>query len=356
MAKYSVLTDDGALPKPVSNITSGQKVLLSCSLLLNAFLITIMYVLTSDEEVTLETYNVKGLARKNVSFALMNNGTVNESVRAFDYKPFLLLYEPVFFNKTRRSKVTSDPFAKTGDEKYTVVILAYKRDDQLNYTLNSFDGLANLDKIIVIWNDVSRAVRKDIIPVIHVPIVVLKMKKNSLNNRFLPIDLIETEAVLNMDDDFNVKHSVMDLMFEVWKSNRRAIVGPNYRYGTVYPDGKRQYGMPKKGIYNMVLTSGAIIHRDLNIAYTTLMYPEIRSQIDEMLNCEDIAINFLAAHLYPPLGAIKVTTDENTVGKFASTGLHQRGKSHYKDREKCLEDFIRIYGYMPLVNRRWKAV
>ena len=35
---------------------------------------------------------------------------------------------------------------------------------------------------------------------------VVKTKKNSLNNRFLPYAEIETEAVLSIDDDAHLRH------------------------------------------------------------------------------------------------------------------------------------------------------
>lgn len=35
---------------------------------------------------------------------------------------------------------------------------------------------------------------------------VLKMEKNSLNNRFLPFSSIETEAILSVDDDAHLRH------------------------------------------------------------------------------------------------------------------------------------------------------
>lgn len=35
---------------------------------------------------------------------------------------------------------------------------------------------------------------------------VIKAPRNSLNNRFLPFDAIETEAVLSVDDDAHLRH------------------------------------------------------------------------------------------------------------------------------------------------------
>ena len=42
---------------------------------------------------------------------------------------------------------------------------------------------------------------------------VVKGEKNSLNNRFLPFDLIDTEAVLSMDDDIYLRDDEIELAF-----------------------------------------------------------------------------------------------------------------------------------------------
>ena len=43
-------------------------------------------------------------------------------------------------------------------------------------------------------------------PDIDVEVVVVLAEKNSLNNRFVPWDAIETEAVLSIDDDAHLRH------------------------------------------------------------------------------------------------------------------------------------------------------
>lgn len=40
-------------------------------------------------------------------------------------------------------------------------------------------------------------------------IQVIKASRNSLNNRFLPFDAIETEAILSVDDDAHLRHDEM---------------------------------------------------------------------------------------------------------------------------------------------------
>jgi hypothetical protein len=76
------------------------------------------------------------------------------------------------------------------------VINAYKRDEQLKHALKRLDGLRFLRYIIVLWADVERKPPSvDFWPQIHVPIHFVRTRNSSLNERFLPYDLIETEAV-----------------------------------------------------------------------------------------------------------------------------------------------------------------
>ena len=80
-------------------------------------------------------------------------------------------------------------------------------------------GLPYLNKVIVVWNSEMPPSPDLKWPDIGVSILVLKTKKNSLNNRFLPYDAIETEAVLSMDDDAHLRHDEIIFAF------RHVIVG-----------------------------------------------------------------------------------------------------------------------------------
>ena len=57
-------------------------------------------------------------------------------------------------------------------------------------------------------------------PDIGVPIKVNNSEKNSLNNRFIPYDEIETEAVLSVDDDARLRHDEIIFGFTVWREHR----------------------------------------------------------------------------------------------------------------------------------------
>ena len=70
----------------------------------------------------------------------------------------------------------------------------------------TFKGLPHLNKILVIWNS-ARPPSADLRwPEVGAPIVVIRSKRNSLNNRFLPYNDIETDAILSMDDDAHLRH------------------------------------------------------------------------------------------------------------------------------------------------------
>ena len=81
-------------------------------------------------------------------------------------------------------------------------------------------------QFIVIWNDPSTSPTKDnFLPVkMNAPVYVIKVKRNSLNNRYLPWDIIETRGVLILDDDIrNLTPPMLEWGFRlVVKSNNAA--------------------------------------------------------------------------------------------------------------------------------------
>lgn len=156
---------------------------------------------------------------------------------------------------------------------------------------------------------------------------------NSLNNRFVPWDAIETEAVLSLDDDARLRHDELIFAFRVWRENRDRIVGFPGRFHAFDPmtrqvnsllsvfrclrhiqeiiDSDSFFCLCREWNYNsnhscelsMVLTGAAFFHKFYMHEYTHRMPAEIRQTVDELLNCEDIALNFLVSHLTrkPPL-------------------------------------------------------
>jgi len=64
---------------------------------------------------------------------------------------------------------------------------------------------------VVVWNS-PEPPRADMRwPEIGVEVAVVQPEKNSLNNRFVPWDVIQTDAVLSIDDDAHLRHD--EIMF-----------------------------------------------------------------------------------------------------------------------------------------------
>ena len=87
----------------------------------------------------------------------------------------------------------------TPQEQFTVVMLTYEREQVLVNSLARLYGLPYLNKVIVVWNSPRPPPAELQWPDIGVPILVIRAEKNSLNNRFLPFDAIETEVMLPSD-------------------------------------------------------------------------------------------------------------------------------------------------------------
>ena len=91
-------------------------------------------------------------------------------------------------------------------EQFTVVILTYEREEVLMDSIARLYGLPFLNKVVVVWNTEAPPSPDLRWPEIGVPLEVIRTEKNSLNNRFLPYDTIETEAILSVDDDAHLRH------------------------------------------------------------------------------------------------------------------------------------------------------
>lgn len=130
-----------------------------------------------------------------------------------------------------------------------------------------------------------------------------------MNNRFLPFDAIETEAVLSVDDDAHLRHDEIMFGFRVWREHRDRVVGFPGRFHAWDQNYHNawNYNSNYSCELSMVLTGAAFIHKHYTYLYTHWLPQAIRDKVDEYMNCEDIAMNFLISHLTrkPP---VKVNT------------------------------------------------
>ena len=144
-------------------------------------------------------------------------------------------------------------------EQFTVILLTYERDSVLVGALERLHQLPYLNKILVVWNNIHRE-PPDSWPSLHVPVEFIRVTENSLNNRFVPWDRIETESVLSLDDDIDLMQQEIILAFRVWRENRDRIVGFPARYHARYGD-SMFYNSNHTCQMSMILTGAAFIHK-----------------------------------------------------------------------------------------------
>ncbi|RUS69328.1 hypothetical protein EGW08_022909, partial [Elysia chlorotica] len=182
-------------------------------------------------------------------------------------------------------------------EQFTIVMLTYKREVVLMQALQRFKGLPFLNKVIVVWNSEIPPSPELKWPQIGVPIKVVKTERNSLNNRFLPYADIETEAILSIDDDAHLRHDEIVFGFRVWREERNRVVGfPGRYHAWNLADQMWNYNSNYSCELSMILTGAAFFHKYYAFLYSYVMPAAIRDKVDEYLNCEDIAMNFLVSH------------------------------------------------------------
>lgn len=145
-------------------------------------------------------------------------------------------------------------------EQFTIVMLTFERESVLMDSLQRLKGLPYLNKIVVVWNANRMPENRVKWPNLGVEIVVVKAEKNSLNNRFRPYDVIETEAILSMDDDVHLRHDEIVFGFRVWRESREKIVGFPGRYHAWYQN-EWMYNSNYSCELSMVLTGAAFFHK-----------------------------------------------------------------------------------------------
>ncbi|CAL8106894.1 unnamed protein product [Calicophoron daubneyi] len=239
-------------------------------------------------------------------------------------------------------------------EQFTIVLLTYDRFEIACRTLERFLNLPYLHSVVVVWNHPIGPKPDLSWPEIHVPIMVIHAQNNSLNNRFLPYNIIHTDAVLSVDDDIQLRHDEIVFGFRIWREHRDQLVGFPARAHFWNSSSKEwYYNSDYTCEFSMVITGAAFYHRYYSFIYTWEMPFTIRKMVDDKMNCEDLAMNFLIAHITRK-APIKATIHWSFDCPYCATTLHDK-PNHYKDRSECINWLTRVYGYNPLVYSQYRA-
>lgn len=227
-------------------------------------------------------------------------------------------------------------------EQFTIVILTYEREQVLMDSLGRLYGLPYLHKVVVVWNSPKPPLEDLRWPDIGVPVAVVKAPRNSLNNRFLPFDVIETEAILSVDDDAHLRHDEILFGFRVWREHRDRVVGFPGRFHAwdLNTNVNWNYNSNYSCELSMVLTGAAFFHKHYTYLYSYWLPQAIRDKVDEYMNCEDIAMNFLVSHITrkPP---VKVTSRWTFRCPGCPVSLSE-DDTHFQERHKCINFFSQV--------------
>ena len=97
-----------------------------------------------------------------------------------------------YFSKIFRYKPKDDK-----REKFTIIMMTYKREKVLPDLLLHYCKIKNLHKILVIWNDVGTQIPSNILKVANecqAALQFIKETENKVTNRFKPRPEIETDC------------------------------------------------------------------------------------------------------------------------------------------------------------------
>jgi len=282
------------------------------------------------------------------------------------YLFFVVFCGAIIFNILFSSETPTIPVSQPLklSQQYSIVVNTFRRVDMLERFIKHYSQCARIESIHVVWGDISisppTAASNPKLYSSSKPVFYHLQQEDSLNNRFRPLENLQTEAIFSADDDMIVPCGDLDFAFEVWRNSPNTMVGFMPRtHSSVKSSNSLHYAYNCwwkvwwDGSYSMILTKAAFLHRKFLDLYTHRMPAKIREYVDEKKNCEDIAMSFLIANStgLPPVYVRGNLKDYGAINGI-STKKWTKG-SHMRDRTTCLNKMVEFYdGNIPLVKGR----
>lgn len=250
------------------------------------------------------------------------------------------------------------PLLPPSSQGFTAVILTYDRLESLFDVIHQVAKVPSLAKILVVWNNQEKAPpAMSAWPVTGKPMKVVQTPHNKLSNRFFPYDEIETECILALDDDIvMLTADELEFGYEVWREFPDRLVGfPSRVHLLDNGTRKWRYESEWTNAISMVLTGAAFYHKYFSYLYTYSMPGNIKSWVDDHMNCEDIAMNFLVANVTGK-APIKVTPRKKfKCPECINTEMLSADITHMVERSECINQFTSLYESMPLKSIEFRA-
>ncbi|KAK4207012.1 glycosyl transferase family 64 domain-containing protein [Rhypophila decipiens] len=251
-------------------------------------------------------------------------------------------------------------YSNLTNDKFTIVMPTYRRPDILNTTLSMIANatMPSLHEVVIIWQDLNSTVPEDFTSPSGIPFRFHKPERNSMNNRFLPLESYATQAILHSDDDISYDPADIEFTFQAWRQHGRyRITGPFPRCHGRNPKDNNLFYAQCRPWYSMILTGMAFVHISIMDFYSS-SHPiptSIREHVDDIFNCEDLAMNFLASMITcdGPLhvnGQKKYVFLESKTNGTEAGGISKK-PNHWGNRGRCMAHFEETIGFFPLVEQ-----
>ncbi|GAX21138.1 hypothetical protein FisN_1Lh186 [Fistulifera solaris] len=259
------------------------------------------------------------------------------------------------------------------ETSFAVIINTYKRPKQLQEAIAHYGSKcgkrSGVDHIYIVWAELdvtppdpttffksSKLRPSDTSN--NSDLTFVRVLRDSLNSRFLPIEGLAWKAIFMVDDDVRVSCKSLQAGFDAWRARPQSMVGYYPRLSA--PARIQNVGADIELTYyswpnvylrqqmNFILTKACFLHERYMAMYWNEQHPrEILDYVDQYKNCEDVAMSILVANVTRAESKAHVPEIPIYVeGNIADTGLSNgisSGTGHMDRRSRCLNDITRIY-------------
>ncbi|XP_076349903.1 exostosin-1b-like isoform X2 [Tachypleus tridentatus] len=118
-----------------------------------------------------------------------------------------------------------------------------------------------VSRVLILWNGETAPPTVSNFPHFPVPVNIIQPSQKTISSRFFPHPLIQTDAILNLDEDAVLTTEEVEFAFKVWQSYPDRIVGYPAR-SHYWDDSKGSWGYTSKWTnqYSIILTGAAFYH------------------------------------------------------------------------------------------------
>lgn len=237
------------------------------------------------------------------------------------------------------------------EDVFTVLVLTHSRTEMMLKNVKNYLSMSKVARVVVLWQNGAEPY-PDVSYLASLTnssqrLVFRNKSDRMIRLRFQPFPEIQTQGVFNVDDDISVDERDLYHVFETWKKLPYAMVGFTQRdYTGARMSGYKYLVNDSRQAYSMILTRDCFFHkRYLQMFVNTLPAP-VAHIIDMLMNCEDIAFNFMVSNFCKCSSARLVRPSYKYVHHGQFSGLSMR-KDHAAQRDYCVNQFQRYYPSLP---------